>query len=157
MSQNEIGDTGEGRARIPRHGDDPCADPPDGGQEAKELSGRSTVRKREEQIVPHHTPEVAMERLGRVQVERGRPRGGERRGELLRDEPALAHAGHNDPAPTGQDCLDRFGQRPADPLDQATHGLGFGKEHRAGAPDVGRPSQVEIPSGEPAVPHGPRL
>ena len=39
-----------------------------------------------------------MDRLGRVQKERGRAGRGERRGDLLAHDPALADARHDDPA-----------------------------------------------------------
>ncbi len=51
-------------------------------------------------------PEVAVDRLGRVQEERGRARRGERRGDLLADDAALADARDDDAAGRGLHGLD---------------------------------------------------
>ena len=65
-----------------------------------DLLGLARVREREDDVAAEDHPEVAVDRLGRVQEEGGRAGRGERRGDLLADDAALADARHDD-APGG--------------------------------------------------------
>ena len=83
---------------LPRHPDQRDAEAPGVGDEVGELRRLAGVGEEEHHVLGGDHPEVAVARLGRVHVERGRAGRGQRRRDLARHVPGLAHAGEDDPA-----------------------------------------------------------
>ena len=101
-------------------GDQGRAQPPQGGDQAEDFLGLAALRERQHDVPGADAAEVAVDGLGRVEREGPGAGGGERRGELLPDQPRLAHAGDDDarpgsggPAPPPARSTRRAGRAPA--------------------------------------------
>ena len=70
-------------------------------------------------------PDVPVHGLGRMEEHRRGARGDHGRGDFLRDEARLPHAGHNDLPGTGVDEADCLFIRGADALAQPCQGAAF--------------------------------
>ena len=88
----------EGRGAPPRQRHEEGAAAPHVGEERDDLFRLPGMREGEYDVSGQDHPEVAVDRLGGVEEEGGGARRGERRGDLLADDPALADAGDDDPA-----------------------------------------------------------
>ncbi len=115
------------------------------GHEAQDLLGVAAVRDGEQHVALDDAAEVAVDRLGRMQEERGRA--GRREGgrDLLGDDPALAHAGGDHAPRAGEERLDRALEALVEPRDQLADGVGLDLEHLAG----GIQRHAPHPSGKP--------
>ena len=71
--QRQIGGVGQRGCRRAGHGDEARPEPADGLEQAQDLSGLAAVRQRDHDIVAMHHAEVAVNGLGGVQEEGGRP------------------------------------------------------------------------------------
>ncbi len=83
------------------------------GEEAQDLLGFTGGGEREHEVAPGEHAQIAMDGFGGMEEERGRAGGGERSGDLLRDDAALAHAGDDDAASrltAAKDQLDSSGE-----------------------------------------------
>jgi len=129
--EDDVRLVGERIARARRHRHDRRAQPADRRQQTEQLVGLPAVRKREHEVAGHQAAEVAVQRFGGVQVERGRSRRGERRGDLLRDEPRLSHPGDDDAPGAGEHHLHRAGEPAVQARAELRDRLGFRADHLA--------------------------
>ena len=86
--------------------------------EHHEFVGLAGVRQHDHDVVGRDHPEVAVRRLGRVHEERRRAGRRERGGQLARDVPGLADAGHDDAPAALEDQVDRRDERRPEPRGQ---------------------------------------
>ena len=64
-------------------------------QQLDDFAGLATLRKHQHHVARLHAPQIAVEGFSRMQKMSTCAGRGERRGQLLRDQPGFAHAGHN--------------------------------------------------------------
>ena len=95
------------------------------------------LREREQHVAFAEAAEVAVDGFGRVQEDRRRARGRERRRDLLRDDARLAHARRHDAAFPREHEVDDPRELGADAFRDLLDGEGFVRDDLAGALDPG--------------------
>src|SRR5205085_5692650 len=84
--EHHVGLTGEDRVRLAGDGDQRYAQPLELAHEAEQLVRRAALGQEDRYIVPAHDPQIAVERVDRVEERRGRAGRREGGGDLARDE-----------------------------------------------------------------------
>ena len=102
-----VGGLGQGRAGVAGHGHEGRPQALHLGHEGQELLGLAAVAEGEHDVALDHAPEVAVDGVGGVEVERRRSGGGQGGRDLLADEAALAHARDHDAPGAGEERSDR--------------------------------------------------
>ena len=118
---------------IPGHRNQRHPQPLDGRQQLQNLFRLTACRERQHHIAAHHHAQIPMHRIHRVQIQRRCPGGTERRRNLARNQPALAHAGHHHaPRATKQQlhgALKRLRHGAPNPVRQRAQGLRLNAHH----------------------------
>ncbi len=127
-------------------GDQGDTDALQGRQESRDLLGLTAVRDGDDDVALHDPAQVAVDGLGGMKEERWSARGGEGRGEFLRNETAFAHTRGDDPAGAGEEHVNGPAEGVADFGDEVPDRVGFDLEdlesgfvrHFSGAPEPAR-------------------
>src|SRR6266487_4218525 len=107
------------------------AGPPNRFEQAEQLVGLAAVRQRNHHIVAPNRAEVSVHRLGGMQEERRCAGAGERRGDLLADDPRLAHSGEDHTPLAVKEQLHRAVESRVESINEREDGRGFGFEYFA--------------------------
>src|SRR5580704_8918159 len=96
--ERDITRTSERGIEVAAEGNKRITDAFECGEQAQYLLGFTGGGEREHNVAPGEHAQIAVDGFGGMEKKRGRAGGGERGGDLLRDDAALAHAGDDDAA-----------------------------------------------------------
>src|SRR6266567_1028333 len=80
---------------VPRHRNQRHSQPLDRRQQRQNLLRLPTRGQRQHHVPAHHHPQIPVQRVHRMQIQRRSPRRTQRRGNLARNQPALPHPGNH--------------------------------------------------------------
>ncbi len=119
----------QGGGRLSGQRDELQAQALDPGQQFQQFFGFSAVGKRDHHVAGGQRAEIAVQRLGRMQIQRRHAGGVERGRDLARDQTAFAQAGDHHPAPAFEDQAHRCGKPLLQAAFQRRHGFGLDPQH----------------------------
>ena len=127
--ENDVGPAGQCGGEVACQGDEPDPEALDVWQKRHELLGLSGVGERHDHVTGGDHPQIAVDSLGRMKKERGYASAGHRRGDLLGNDAALAHARDDQPAAALAQHLHGPDEALIQPFDEVEDRLALGGQH----------------------------